>query len=160
MLGDFGVKWWKWWTALQPPSRVQEGNPGMNAPTYLMSWTDICKPGEHGLILVILTLRWWGVASSASDEWKKAVDDVSSAVFCMADGGFMDVDSTEAAKSNGQGSSKRVKGGVLALSSSVNLSKRKADTYANSEADSGPRKKQLSRYMAPFWVRLCCADLL
>ncbi|KZP13323.1 hypothetical protein FIBSPDRAFT_960610 [Athelia psychrophila] len=94
-----------------------------------MSWEDIRKPGKHGLILVILALRWWGVASSASDEWKKAVDDVSSAVFCMTDGGLMAVDSTEAVRSNGQGL--------------TNSSKRKADVYAVSKGDSGPRKKQL-----------------
>lgn len=125
----------------------------MIPPTYLMSWEDIRKPGKHGLILVILALRWWGVASSASDEWKKAVDDVSSAVFCMTDGGLMAVDSTEAVRSNGQGLSKRGKGAVLTLSSSANSSKRKADVYAVSKGDSGPRKKQLlSRYVTPFWV--------
>lgn len=151
VLGDFGVKWWKWWTALQPPSRVQEDNPEMIPPTYLMNWEGIHKPGKDGLILVILTLRWWGVASSTSDEWKKAVDDVSSAIFCMADGGLMDIDST--GESNGQGLSKRAKGAVLTSSSAVNSRKRKANADAVSKGGSGPHKKQLlSRYFTPFWV--------
>lgn len=86
ILEDYGVVWWKWWSALQPPSRFEQARPSMLPPTYLMDWQSIRKPGTNGLILVIMSLRWWGVASTASSDWQKAVADVSSAIFCMADG--------------------------------------------------------------------------
>ncbi|KAF7971124.1 hypothetical protein HWV62_21996 [Athelia sp. TMB] len=80
---DFGAIWWKWWSALQPSSRFEEGRLDMMSPTYLMEWKTIRKPGKNGLLLIIMSLRWWGVASTASGEWQKAVDDVSAAIFCM-----------------------------------------------------------------------------
>lgn len=98
---DFAVTWWKWWSRLQPPSRSEAGRPDMLSPTYLMKWDSIRKPGKNGLILVIVALRWWGVASSASEEWRKAVDDVSSAVFCMADAGHMEVIPVKSVKDGG-----------------------------------------------------------
>lgn len=95
VLKDYEMVWWNWWSALQPSSRfepspsrsslqVNSASRSILPPTYLMDWESIRKPGKNGLILVIMSLRWWGVASTASGQWQKAVDDVSSAIFCMA----------------------------------------------------------------------------
>lgn len=70
---------------MQPPMRVTAGTSALAESTFSMDWTPLRQPGENGLVLVLMTLRWWGVQSQASSEWQEALADVSSAVFCMID---------------------------------------------------------------------------
>lgn len=115
-LGVFTTAWWAWWSALQPPTRFKTGNCGMMPSTYTMEWGSLRKSGKNGLLLIILTLRWWGVESRASKEWQKAVDDVSSAVFCMVDGGMMEAEISETSR----GSTRSVTKGSVSAAKGFN----------------------------------------
>lgn len=70
---------------MQPHARIVPGTSTLAESTYLMDWTPLRRPGDNGLMLVLMTLRWWGVQSQASQEWQDAVADVTSAIFCMTD---------------------------------------------------------------------------
>lgn len=70
---------------MQPPARIAHGTSALGESTFSMDWTCLRQPGENGLMLVLMALRWWGVQSNASSEWQEAVADASSAIFCMTD---------------------------------------------------------------------------
>lgn len=81
----FSTMWWAWWSLMQPPARIAHGTSTLGESTFSMDWTCLRQPGENGLMLVLMALRWWGVQSNASREWQEAVADASSAIFCMTD---------------------------------------------------------------------------
>lgn len=84
-LPTYTAMWWAWWSLMQPHARIVPGTSTLAESTYLMDWTPLRQPGGNGLMLVLMTLRWWGVQSQASEGWQEAVADVTSAIFCMTD---------------------------------------------------------------------------
>jgi hypothetical protein len=81
----FVQKWWGWWSSLQPDSRTANDMLIIN-----MNWEKLKKPGRNGFLLIILSLVWWGKASSRDEEWQMAVAEVSKVLCCML-GGFTSV---------------------------------------------------------------------
>ena len=82
-LPKFVVKWHKWWSQLQPSSRRDYISDGLLEPSVSMDWTRMQKWGKDGMIIVLMSLVWWGMASSTDAEWLKAVQDVSKVLRCM-----------------------------------------------------------------------------
>lgn len=70
---------------MQPPSRIAADTSVLAESSYAMDWSPLRQPGQNGLALVVMTLRWWGVQSNASREWQEAFADVTSAILCMTD---------------------------------------------------------------------------
>jgi len=87
----FALAWWSWWSALQPEARVcgaaDDGHPNLTRPATNMDWKKLNKLGKNGLPLVMITLTWWGLASSGGEEWKRAVVDVCAAINCFGRSG-------------------------------------------------------------------------
>ncbi|KZP08579.1 hypothetical protein FIBSPDRAFT_1052319 [Athelia psychrophila] len=81
----FITLWWAWWSLMQPPSRIAADTSVLAESSYAMDWSPLRQPGQNGLALVVMTLRWWGVQSNASREWQEAFADVTSAILCMTD---------------------------------------------------------------------------
>jgi len=79
----FSAAWWSWWKALQPDVRTCETAEDMIAPTDDMDWRKLKKLGKNGLPLVMVTLSWWGRASSCGTGWKMAIRDVFDSITCM-----------------------------------------------------------------------------
>lgn len=82
----FITMWWAWWSLMQPRSRIAPDTLVLVESSYTMDWSPLHQPGQNGLILVVMTLRWWGVQSKASREWREALADATSAILCMTDG--------------------------------------------------------------------------
>ncbi|KAI6029218.1 hypothetical protein BKA83DRAFT_4047087 [Pisolithus microcarpus] len=63
---QFGVKWWTWWCSLQPKWRsiTAPAQDGKYTPNCIKGedWNLLCKPGQNGLLSIIVTLMWWGLA--------------------------------------------------------------------------------------------------
>jgi hypothetical protein len=79
----FSAAWWSWWKALQPDVRTCETAEDMIAPTDDMDWRKLKKLGKNELPLVMVTLSWWGRASSCGTGWKTAIQDVFDSITCM-----------------------------------------------------------------------------
>ena len=60
-LADLKMKWRAWWAKLWPADATGE---------FLQ------KPGKNGVLLVIMSLAWWGNAVGDDMEWKVAVSQV------------------------------------------------------------------------------------
>jgi len=79
----FGKKWWEWWTSLQPPWRKIRSKRPDTMSTYGDSWDTLLYPGQNGVLSIVATLYWWGIAVNgdgvpgpAYDSWSVAVADV------------------------------------------------------------------------------------
>ncbi|KAJ7662031.1 hypothetical protein DFH06DRAFT_987919 [Mycena polygramma] len=77
-VGSYAEEWWCWWDAIQPG--VEEGKwgslPVMHGPT--------------GLILVLATLFWWGVAEEGKErgeDWEAAVTELKVLLEGLVDSG-------------------------------------------------------------------------
>ncbi|TFK85716.1 hypothetical protein K466DRAFT_438882, partial [Polyporus arcularius HHB13444] len=71
--------WWSWWTQLQPSWRQHdlEGHPILDG-TIAGAWgKDLCRPGNNGVLLLLLSLVWWKEAASDIGRWDLAVHDVA-----------------------------------------------------------------------------------
>lgn len=77
-------QWWKYWYAIQPQERIWNGE--LVRPDSL-DWEHLQgKGGVDGLLLVMLTLLWWGNDTHSKnfrkdypenfEDWRTAVDDV------------------------------------------------------------------------------------
>ncbi|KAF8999721.1 hypothetical protein BDZ89DRAFT_1147582 [Hymenopellis radicata] len=87
---NFVSGWWAWWKAMQPSGRRGPEDTLLRPKDF--SWDGLeSKVGRNGLVLVLLTLLWWGEAvflsSSEQDDvarhrvdWALAVDDVTWAI--------------------------------------------------------------------------------
>ena len=74
----FARQWRAWWNTLQPKSRSGEAE-----PTVDMDWSQLQKPGKNGILLIMMSLVWWGKASNRDEGWSKAISDVSAVLLCM-----------------------------------------------------------------------------
>lgn len=80
---EFGVRWCAWWESLQPDERSNMTTEGLLEPHVDMTWWTVQKPGKNGLLLVMMSLVWWGWAGRQSKTWKVAVRDVVAVIDCM-----------------------------------------------------------------------------
>lgn len=80
----FIVKWNKWWSQMQCSSQCNYVDNGLLEPNVLKDWSGMQKWGKDGMVIVMITLVWWGMAS-VIDEWLKAVQDVSKVLHCRQD---------------------------------------------------------------------------
>ena len=67
--------WKKWWSSLQPAWR--KDNFSRNVPSDGEKWLELCKGGNNGFVLIILTLAWWRRNAGASDECTAQMKDVA-----------------------------------------------------------------------------------
>ncbi|KAI1782807.1 hypothetical protein LXA43DRAFT_846143, partial [Ganoderma leucocontextum] len=69
--------WWGWWGRLQPEWR-QRNEGGRPCPGGEGPWDALKKPGQNGMLMVLLSLVWWKeIATDATaSEWLAAVRDV------------------------------------------------------------------------------------
>jgi len=79
----FGKQWWDWWHSLQPKSRIRRYQSRSTSPTLEMDWSGLQKPGKNGILLVMISLVWWGSASSRDESWLAAIVDVTEVLTCM-----------------------------------------------------------------------------
>ncbi len=82
---SYAELWWLWWSGLQPEWREKDehdrpiiGGEG--------SWDCLERPGQNGLLLVLMSLAWWGEVASPTTktDWIAAVKDVAWVVSQMA----------------------------------------------------------------------------
>jgi hypothetical protein len=70
----YAAAWITWWTCLQPSWR------GLNLtrkkPEEHESWENICKGGNNGFFIVMITLAWWKVNGGASNQFQEMLEDV------------------------------------------------------------------------------------
>ncbi|KZP06502.1 hypothetical protein FIBSPDRAFT_902743 [Athelia psychrophila] len=79
----YAVTWWAWWNVLQPSEWVSPDGMTSLPPMYDMDWACLRKAGNNGLLLVVVALRWWGKASNASADWRKAAADFRQTLFWL-----------------------------------------------------------------------------
>ncbi|PBK61729.1 hypothetical protein ARMSODRAFT_844667, partial [Armillaria solidipes] len=62
-LDSFAAKWWKWWIGMQPEWRDVLGKEGpleiSDRVRKGSDWSGLNKPGQNGLISVVVSLAWW-----------------------------------------------------------------------------------------------------
>ena len=80
-MAGFEQHWWNWWCSLQPDTRNAN-----DAPTIAMDWQKLQKTGRNGFLLVMMSLAWWGKASSRDEGWRKAVAEVGAVLHCIVGG--------------------------------------------------------------------------
>lgn len=79
----FSVSWWAWWRDNQPRRRPVNAQGSHTEETSdKVDWNELYVTGPTGLVLVLMTLAWWGVAIYDRDEalqqdWLDAVEDVA-----------------------------------------------------------------------------------
>jgi hypothetical protein len=66
--------WITWWTSLQPSWRGL--NLARKKPMEHESWEQICKGGNNGFFIIMITLAWWKVHGGASDQFQEMLEDV------------------------------------------------------------------------------------
>ncbi|KAH9894842.1 hypothetical protein C8Q73DRAFT_645790, partial [Cubamyces lactineus] len=77
---QFAVEWKDWWRHLQPSLRLpQEGMWPLPrvTPVDPDEWDALCRGGNNGFFLIVLTLAWW---ISACHVEEQPLDDVLQAV--------------------------------------------------------------------------------
>ncbi|KAJ6455131.1 hypothetical protein C8R47DRAFT_949050, partial [Mycena vitilis] len=74
-LETFPQIWWGWWTFINPAWRVREGKLVRDGEG---SWEDLRCPGQNGFLNVVVCLQWWRASlETPSEDWIRAVDDVT-----------------------------------------------------------------------------------
>lgn len=76
-----------WWVNLQPTWRpVTEGSQLRSVDNFGDDWKSLDKCGKNGWLLLIASLKWWGVALNSEDgerrqqlhdEWTRVLEDIS-----------------------------------------------------------------------------------
>lgn len=79
--------WWVWWGDLTEGRTVSRGNPSSSVLASDFSWRTLDVTSSCGLILVMVSLSWWGraiqedgVSDSQVQGWRDAVADVTFAL--------------------------------------------------------------------------------
>lgn len=84
---SYASRWWSWWSAAQPPARVEADVWKAPADVDLEDWKGIAgMHGRNGMLLYLGGLLWWGEAAVADKsesatrlaEWQEAVKDVGA----------------------------------------------------------------------------------
>jgi hypothetical protein len=48
-----------------------------------MDWSDLQNPGKNGFLLIVISLTWWGKASTREGSWLEAVVNITEVLLCM-----------------------------------------------------------------------------
>ncbi|KAJ7075468.1 hypothetical protein B0H15DRAFT_745946, partial [Mycena belliarum] len=79
--GTYADDWWLWWRHLQPKERLWLG--GMHtSPSEMTFGNLVTMHGRIGLMQVVASLLWWGLAEAEAgdmghaSEWQTTVEDV------------------------------------------------------------------------------------
>ncbi|KAL0572702.1 SERTA domain-containing protein 3 [Marasmius crinis-equi] len=78
------AEWWPWWTNANPDWRVKVD--GKVVPGGLGSWDQLRAPGPDGVVLFLITLRWWHDVLQNAEElqkWELAVKGIFEALCCL-----------------------------------------------------------------------------
>lgn len=83
--------WWAWWGNLVDGRTVSRGNPSSAVLSPDFSWRVLDVTSSCGLILVMVSLSWWGraiwkedVGDSKAQGWRDAVAEVTFALDAIA----------------------------------------------------------------------------
>ncbi|EEB88935.1 hypothetical protein MPER_13032, partial [Moniliophthora perniciosa FA553] len=77
-VADFKRSLWEWWDSLNPDWRERIGE-GRISRSRNGEWDGLRYPGQNGLVLPIVGLRWWFMCEEVemgSDEWSEMAQDV------------------------------------------------------------------------------------
>jgi hypothetical protein len=79
---QFETDWWAWWTELQPAWRGSRRGAVKTVAPEGADWGKLVVAGQNGLLSVVATLYWWGVAEkkggvAASASWEEVVTDTT-----------------------------------------------------------------------------------
>ncbi|CAA7268956.1 unnamed protein product [Cyclocybe aegerita] len=78
-INKYAAKFWMWWAVLQPRWRVNEDGEVVTSAVD-GDWEQLRRPGVNGLLSVLASLFFWGVAvkgkREATEKWLVAVQDV------------------------------------------------------------------------------------
>lgn len=78
----FKQKWWEWWELMQPSGRRQSSS--LLDVSKIKDWRKMQKWGSGGWVLIMLSLLWWGKASTDNGaDWSEAVRDVTKVLSCL-----------------------------------------------------------------------------
>lgn len=76
--------WWGWWGELVEGRQVLQGDPRGSMCTEGFSWDQLDVTTSCGIVLVVLSLSWWGAAvlqpgadPAAVQDWNNAVQEVA-----------------------------------------------------------------------------------
>lgn len=79
--------WWGWWRKLVPNRTVHRGTPAASVNADDFTWGCINNTTSCGLVLIMVSLSWWGlrviragVGSAKVQEWRDAVAEVRFAL--------------------------------------------------------------------------------
>ena len=83
------MAWKTWWKGLQPDGRKADPQawPLPHGDFTATDWFSVARAGPTGLLLVVITLAWWGyyvMGEGQTEEFLVAVDDVLWALTQMA----------------------------------------------------------------------------
>lgn len=79
-VAEYEEQWWAWWDAMQPEWRMAGPN-GRLMRDGDGEWpAAMRRPGQNGMLIVLLSLRWWRAALGEDGDtgsWDAAVHDVA-----------------------------------------------------------------------------------
>ncbi|KAJ3765050.1 hypothetical protein EV361DRAFT_803047 [Lentinula raphanica] len=79
-VSDFSAQWWKWWSVINPTWRERDNTTGRLVINENDDgdWSMLIRPGQCGILTVLLCLFWWRQHLTApSEDWNAALQDVS-----------------------------------------------------------------------------------
>lgn len=79
-LDEFVNDWWTWWRNMQPGRLFELENPPASTYNDNFTWDGLDRTGSCGIVLVMVSLVWWGEAVVDREGeclWRKAVADVA-----------------------------------------------------------------------------------
>ncbi|KAK7029472.1 hypothetical protein VNI00_014505 [Paramarasmius palmivorus] len=82
----FGESVWQWWCAMQPQWRVIVDGRTQPFQQFGREWHTLNRRGPNGLVLLLVTVKWWGCGIRAVKEvqrqatlqahWHRAIEDM------------------------------------------------------------------------------------
>jgi hypothetical protein len=88
----FANDWLLWWNSIQPQwRRTSEVNSlplALSTATQKQNMTSLKKTGPSGIVVVLISLKWWYTVQGEDERWGKAVDDIHECLklFMLDDG--------------------------------------------------------------------------
>lgn len=69
---DFRGQCQLWWTEIQP-----KGRQPFDTDSTVTNWAPLSNGGTSGIMLILLTLAWWGYSDGMDSEWEGLAEDVA-----------------------------------------------------------------------------------
>ncbi|KAK7016230.1 hypothetical protein VNI00_018949 [Paramarasmius palmivorus] len=77
---EFGASLVKWWSFINPDWRIRNEDDTMSREEDEGDWSDLCYPGERGLVVPLMCLRWWYMHEAiegGSSAWNETATDMA-----------------------------------------------------------------------------------